>query len=120
MMAEKKFLLEIRLAEHDAMVNPAFIASAKMAVNYYVKCAEAESEHASLESYLKNPPDTKVDLTMWCEYRARHILVKSEDEARKIIEKLDQGADFSALAKEKSTDTSGPEGGELGWFSTAQ
>jgi len=54
------------------------------------------------------------------EYKARHILVKTQEEAEKIISELDKGGDFSALAKEKSTDTSASEGGELGWFSTAQ
>ena len=54
------------------------------------------------------------------EYKARHILVKTREEAEEIIHELDKGGDFSALAKEKSTDTSASEGGELGWFSTAQ
>ena len=54
------------------------------------------------------------------EYKARHILVKTREEAEKIISELDKGGDFSALAREKSTDTSASEGGDLGWFSTAQ
>ena len=54
------------------------------------------------------------------EYKARHILVKTREEAEEIIHDLDKGGDFSALAKEKSTDTSASEGGDLGWFSTAQ
>ena len=54
------------------------------------------------------------------EYKARHILVKSREEAADIVNQLDQGADFAKLAKEKSTDTSASEGGELGWFSGSQ
>ena len=51
------------------------------------------------------------------EVSARHILVKTEEEAAAIIAALKGGADFAALAKEKSTDTgSGANGGELGWF----
>ena len=50
------------------------------------------------------------------EYKARHILVKSEEEAKKIIEQLNDGADFVKLAKEKSIGPSGPNGGDLGWF----
>ena len=50
------------------------------------------------------------------EYKARHILVESEDEAKAIIAELDGGADFVELAKEKSTGPSGPNGGDLGWF----
>ncbi|SDG71975.1 peptidylprolyl isomerase [Alloyangia pacifica] len=51
------------------------------------------------------------------EYNASHILVESEDEAKAIIEELNGGADFAEVAKEKSTGPSGPNGGELGWFS---
>jgi len=52
------------------------------------------------------------------EIRAAHILVKTEDEAKAIIDQLNKGADFAQLAKDKSIDTqSGKDGGELGWFS---
>lgn len=54
------------------------------------------------------------------EYKARHILVKTEDEAKALIAELDGGKDFSELAKEKSTGPSGPSGGELGWFGAGQ
>jgi peptidyl-prolyl cis-trans isomerase C len=50
------------------------------------------------------------------EMRARHILVKSEDEAMAVIKELDGGADFAELAKAKSTGPSGPRGGDLGYF----
>jgi len=61
------------------------------------------------EKYGKAPPAK--------EYRAAHILVPTEDEAKAIKEQLDKGGDFAAIAKEKSTDTgSGAAGGELGWF----
>lgn len=54
------------------------------------------------------------------EVNARHILVKTEDEAKAIIAELKKNADFAKLAKEKSTDTgSGANGGELGWFKKA-
>lgn len=51
------------------------------------------------------------------EFHAAHILVATEDEAKAIKEDLDKGAEFNALAKEKSTGPSGPNGGDLGWFS---
>lgn len=56
------------------------------------------------------------DADMGTEYNASHILVETEEEAQAIIEELNGGADFSALASEKSTGPSGPNGGELGWF----
>jgi len=54
------------------------------------------------------------------EFKARHILVETQAEAIEIIGQLDGGAGFEDLAKEKSTGPSGPNGGDLGWFSPAQ
>nr|WP_321460845.1 peptidylprolyl isomerase [uncultured Cohaesibacter sp.] len=54
------------------------------------------------------------------EVKARHILVKTEDEAKEIIKQLDGGADFAELAKEKSTGPSGSQGGDLGYFGQGQ
>ena len=51
------------------------------------------------------------------EVRARHILVESEDDAKAIAQQIRGGADFVALAKEKSKDPgSAEEGGDLGYF----
>lgn len=50
------------------------------------------------------------------EYNASHILVETEEEAVALKEELDGGADFAAMAREKSTGPSGPSGGSLGWF----
>ncbi|MFV0245369.1 MAG: peptidylprolyl isomerase [Qingshengfaniella sp.] len=51
------------------------------------------------------------------EYHAAHILVETEEEARKIAADLADGADFAALARERSTGPSAPNSGDLGWFS---
>jgi peptidyl-prolyl cis-trans isomerase C len=51
--------------------------------------------------------------------RARHILVETEDEAKKIIEQLKGGAAFEELAKQ-SKDPSGQNGGDLGFFGEGQ
>lgn len=50
------------------------------------------------------------------EVHARHILVKTEEEAKAIIAELDAGKDFIELAKEKSTDSNKSDGGDLGYF----
>jgi len=50
------------------------------------------------------------------EMRARHVLLKTEDEAKAVVEEARGGADFAELAKTKSTGPSGPNGGDLGYF----
>lgn len=50
------------------------------------------------------------------EYNASHILVESQEEAQALVEDLEGGADFAELAREHSTGPSGPNGGQLGWF----
>jgi peptidyl-prolyl cis-trans isomerase C len=48
------------------------------------------------------------------EYRARHILVEKEDEAKALIAQIKGGADFAELAKKSSKDPgSGANGGDL-------
>lgn len=50
------------------------------------------------------------------EVKARHILVKTEEEAKKIIADLDAGKDFLELAKLSSDGPSAEQGGDLGYF----
>ena len=50
------------------------------------------------------------------EYHARHILVATEDFARKLIERLDKGAKFEDVARKESMDSSNANGGDLNWF----
>lgn len=50
------------------------------------------------------------------EYQVSHILVKSQDEAKTIIEQLKNGGNFDEIAREKSTDApTAAKGGDLGW-----
>ena len=50
------------------------------------------------------------------EFRARHILVESEAEAKSVIEQLKKGAKFEELAKKQSKDPgSAAQGGDLDW-----
>ena len=50
------------------------------------------------------------------EYNASHILLETESDAIDILNKLQDGSDFSELAKTHSTGPSGKQGGSLGWF----
>src|SRR5205085_10024042 len=50
------------------------------------------------------------------EYKARHILVEKEEDAKKIIADLKKGAKFEEIAKKQSKDPgSGANGGDLDW-----
>ena len=54
------------------------------------------------------------------EFNASHILVKDENEALQIIEKLQIELEFSKLAKSYSIGPSKKNGGNLGWFRSGQ
>lgn len=83
---------------------------------------------ATIQHQLQTSPASEADLKKLYddnvgdgkEYKARHILVEEQQQARDLIGELDGGADFSELAKQHSTGPSGKTGGELGWFSASQ
>ena len=72
------------------------------------------------EKELKEAYDRIKEQASRTEYKARHILLKSEDEAKKLIKQLDKGAKFEELAKKHSEGPTGKDGGDLGWFDPAQ
>ncbi len=49
------------------------------------------------------------------EYHIAHILVPTRNAARDIVERLDRGENFGALARENSADESRLRSGDLGW-----
>jgi peptidyl-prolyl cis-trans isomerase C len=82
---------------------------------------------AMLRKYLKDNPiadeevqkrfEQEMEKANKNEYRARHILVRTDEEAKEIIAQLKKGANFNDLAKKKSIDVrSGKQGGDLSWF----
>jgi peptidyl-prolyl cis-trans isomerase C len=94
---------EIAAAQTQILVN-AYVASLARS-----QITEAKLRQA-YDQYAKEAPQTE-------EVHARHILVASEQEAKDIIDQLKKGADFAALAKDKTTDPSGKSnGGDLGYF----
>lgn len=75
---------------------------------------------ATQEAMRKVYEDAARQLAGQKEVRARHILVKTEEEAKAIADQIKKGADFAELAKEKSEDSSKSEGGDLGYFTEDQ
>ncbi|AUN94873.1 peptidylprolyl isomerase [Pseudazoarcus pumilus] len=69
-----------------------------------VSDADIEKEYESIKGRLGGT-----------EYKPRHILVETEDEAQQIIDRLRAGEDFAELAKQSKDPGSRDKGGELGW-----
>ena len=82
---------------------------------------------AYIQDYLKKNPIADAQLRAGyekmksqlgsTEYKARHILVKTEEEAKAIIDNLGKGAKFDELAKQSIDPGSKDKGGDLGWAS---
>ena len=73
--------------------------------------------HPVTDSELKKQYQQLVAKNAKREYKARHILVEKEDQAKAIITKLKGGAKFADLAKESKDPGSKDNGGDLGWNS---
>ena len=117
-------LIDIKLlaakAEADGMTDEAELKSRlsllqdRVKHNYYF---QKKIQPAVTDADLKKRFDEEMKkIPRQSEVKARHILVKTEEEARAIIKELEGGADFIELAKTKSTGPSGPKGGDLGFF----
>lgn len=79
-----------------------------------VRDAVSEEEAKALyEERVKNLPSQE-------EVRASHILVKTEEEAKKVAKELNEGGDFAKLAEKYSQDRGGAGGGDLGYFARGQ
>ncbi|MDD5392051.1 MAG: peptidylprolyl isomerase [Thiothrix sp.] len=68
---------------------------------------------------LKASYDKQISAGDKFEYHARHILMKTKEEAQGVIKELDNKGDFAELAKKSSDGPSASTGGDLGWFKLA-
>lgn len=105
---QKKLADSPEMAARLAMVKRSLLSQA--AVQDYMKSNPVSDEEIQTEY------ESKVGAKGSSEFKASHILVKTEDEAINIITELDAGGDFAAIAKTKSTGPSASQGGSLGWF----
>ena len=84
---------------------------------------------AYLQDFVKNNPPSEQQIRQEYdaikarvgdkEYKARHILVQKEEEAKAIIAKLNKGEKFDDLAKQSLDPGSKERGGDLGWSTPA-
>lgn len=80
--------------------------------------ADFQKTHAPNEADVQAEYDKFAAANSGKEYKASHILVEKEDEAKKIIAQLKKGGKFADIAKKSSKDPgSGAKGGELEWAS---
>lgn len=126
---------ELRKSVKDALINQEVIAqeAIKKGLNKKADVAAAIDinrqdilVNAYVQDYLQKNPVSEDALKKEYErvksqlggkeYKARHILVEKEDEAKDIIAQLKKGASFEKLAAERSKDTGTKDkGGDLDW-----
>jgi peptidyl-prolyl cis-trans isomerase C len=100
--ATEDFRTQVELARQTLLIRELFAAYQK---NNPVTDADVRAEY-----------DKYVAANSGKEYRARHILVAKEDEAKAIIAQLKKGGKFEDIAKKSSKDPgSGANGGDLDW-----
>jgi peptidyl-prolyl cis-trans isomerase C len=91
----------VEIAAQDILIN-AFITD-------YLK------KNPATDAEMKKMYDSVIGQFQGSEYKARHILVKEESEAKDIIAKLGKGGKFADLAKTSEDTGSREKGGDLGW-----
>ena len=80
--------------------------------------AEFQKNNPVTEADIRAEFDKFVSANSGKEYRARHILVEKEDQAKAIIAGIKKGQKFEEIAKKQSKDPgSGANGGDLDWAS---
>lgn len=68
------------------------------------------------EAELRAEYETQISQMSKTEYRARHILVQTEQFANELLAQIKRGARFEQVAQKNSLDASKQQGGDLGWF----
>jgi peptidyl-prolyl cis-trans isomerase C len=100
--------------EKDAKVRDQ-LALARLQVLLEAGMQKYLDSHTVADSELRPEYDRQV-AALPREYHARHILVEDQAAAEAITKELEKGADFAKLATKRSKDSTGKNGGDLGWF----
>ncbi len=127
----KEKLIE-ELIQRELLIQDAINKKLDQSTEFTERMAEIKKSllsQTAIQNFIKSNPVSDAELEAeynknvaetGTEYKARHILLKTEEDAKQLINELTQGADFIELAKAKSTGPSGPQGGDLGWFTATQ
>lgn len=104
--ATEEFKTQMELARQTIMIRTLF--------------ADHQKKNSITDAVVQAEYDKFVEANGGKEFRARHILVEKEDEAKAIIKSIKGGAKFEDIAKKQSKDPgSGANGGDLDWAAAA-
>ena len=112
-MAKRKGLEEKKQVQHDIQVAVERILEGAYLADVAAPKVTEQGIQGRYNRLYANRPATE-------EVRARHILVTTEAEARKVLEDLQKGADFPTIARVLSKDSDAGKGGDLGFFRREQ
>ena len=112
-MARRNGLEETKQVQHEIQAATERILEGAYLAEVAAPQVTEQAIQARYNRRFANRPATE-------EVRARHILVTTEAEARKILEDLQKGADFATIARVVSKDPDASKGGDLGFFRREQ
>lgn len=120
----KRELLRQEAEAEGLLKDPKFAAKVENATRMVMSQAAAErfiNAAQVTDEELKAEYDKRIAPMSSTEFKAKHILVETEQAAKDVIAKLQKGEKFDALAKKLSKDPgSKDKGGDLGWFNPQQ
>ena len=121
LIAREIFMQEARKRGLDATEDyKAQLELARQSILIRELFANFQKKNPVTDAEIKGEYDKFVAANGGKEYRARHILVEKEDEAKALIAELKKGGKFEDLAKKASKDPgSGANGGDLDWANAA-
>lgn len=110
---------KLKLDKDPAVQSQIISMTEQVMASEYIKHIQAEIKinDDEMKAYYEG---NKKEFQQPEQIKARHILVKTEDEAKAVRKELETNKDFAALAKDKSTGPSKTKGGDLGWFGRGQ
>lgn len=106
--------VKLGLNKHAEVSTQLDLARQTVLIRAYVN--DVAKRNPPTEEAMRKAYEQNKDQPAASEYKARHILVATEAEAKALITQINAGADFAKLAAEKSRDEgSKGQGGELSW-----